>query len=78
MYYGLHTYLFTLISSTFHRSASSRVEVPIVMSMQADVENIGVVVETLLCPIAMVDGPVDDENPADNFTVKQLLGCNCN
>jgi len=48
------------------------------MSMQANVENVGVVVEALLGAVSMVDGPVDDENPANNFTMKKLFGSDGN
>lgn len=60
---------FTFISSTFHRSTRSWIKVPIVMSVEADVENIRVVVKALLCAISMVDGPVDDEDLADEVPV---------
>ncbi len=58
--------LSTLISSALHRSTSSRVKVSVIMSVQTDIKDVGVVVKALLSAVSMVDSPVNDKNFADN------------
>ena len=46
--------------ATFYGAARARVKIPMVMTMQWNVENVGVVVERVLGAVSMVNGPVDD------------------
>jgi hypothetical protein len=55
-------YVANLSNSALYAAAGARIEVAVVMSVDADVEDPRVVIEHLLGPVPVVDGPVHDEN----------------
>jgi hypothetical protein len=55
-------YVANLSNSALYDAAGARIEVAVVMSVDANVEDPRVVIEHLLGPVTVVDGPVHDEN----------------
>ena len=52
-------------------------EVTIVMTMQRHIKHMRIFIENLLCGVAMVNIPVDDEYFVEFQLKSKLLGCDC-
>jgi hypothetical protein len=55
-----------LVCAALYHAAGAGVEIPVVMSVNADVEDSRVVVEHLLCPVPVVDCPVHYQDSLDS------------
>lgn len=66
----------TITCTYLIRSATPGEKVPVVIAMNGQVQDAGVVVESLLGPVAVVNIPVHDEDLVDVQSLLQKFGCN--
>eukprot|EP00095_Tigriopus_kingsejongensis_P000967 maker-scaffold83_size396513-snap-gene-2.29 protein:Tk00967 transcript:maker-scaffold83_size396513-snap-gene-2.29-mRNA-1 annotation:"histone deacetylase complex subunit sap18" len=60
--------------AAFHGSARAWVEIPIVVTVNGDEEDIGIIIKGPLSAIPVMNGPIEDQDPFDCGHAQQLLG----
>lgn len=66
----------TITCTYLIRSTAPGEKVPVVIAMNGQVKDAGVVIESLLGPVAVVNIPVHDEDLVDVQSLLQKFGCN--